>query len=60
MNILESIVGNVECLLAAQIKSSMKTIDDITDGVIAHQCNCMGYMGCGVALAIRTKYPAVV
>jgi len=29
------------------------------DNVIAHQVNCVGVMGSGVALAIRNKYPRV-
>lgn len=34
-----------------------KDITTVTEGVVAHQVNCMGYMGCGVALAIRKKWP---
>lgn len=33
-------------------------LDAKTD-IIAHQTNCMGIMGSGVALAIRQKYPKV-
>jgi len=29
------------------------------DNVIAHQVNCLGVMGSGVALAIKNKYPRV-
>jgi hypothetical protein len=29
------------------------------DNVVAHQVNCVGVMGSGVALAIRDKYPRV-
>ena len=35
----------------------MTPLSQITQGVIAHQCNCLGYMGCGAALAIRNLYP---
>ena len=35
----------------------MATLDQITSEIIAHQCNCLGYMGAGVALAIRNRYP---
>ena len=35
-----------------------KDFTTITEGVVAHQVNCMGYMGCGAALAIRKKWPA--
>lgn len=31
----------------------------ITRGIILHQVNCKGVMGCGVALAIRNKWPKV-
>lgn len=30
---------------------------DITEGVIAHGCNCQGVMGSGIAASIRDKYP---
>lgn len=29
----------------------------VTEGVIAHGCNCLGVMGSGVALAVKNKYP---
>lgn len=32
-------------------------ITTVTKGVVCHQVNCLGYMGCGVALAIRNKWP---
>ncbi len=32
-------------------------IIDVTKGVIIHGCNAKGFMGSGVALAIKTKYP---
>lgn len=32
---------------------------DVTEGVIIQQVNAMGYMGSGVARAIRNKYPTV-
>jgi O-acetyl-ADP-ribose deacetylase (regulator of RNase III) len=42
---------------------SFQTVDgnvlDVTEGIIAHQTNCQGVMGSGVALAIRNKYPKV-
>jgi O-acetyl-ADP-ribose deacetylase (regulator of RNase III) len=31
----------------------------VTTGVIAQQCNCQGFMGRGLALIIRKKYPQV-
>lgn len=36
-----------------------KDILTITDGLIAHQCNCKGVMGAGLAKGIRDKYPSV-
>jgi hypothetical protein len=32
---------------------------DVKSGVIAHQVNCKGVMGAGLALQIRKKYPEV-
>lgn len=32
-------------------------ITKVTNGIIAHGVNCLGKMGSGVALAIRTKWP---
>lgn len=32
---------------------------DIEEGIIAHQCNCQGVMGSGIAKAIRDKWPVV-
>lgn len=34
-------------------------ITEITDGIICHGVNCQGVMGSGVALAIKTKWPAI-
>ena len=34
-------------------------ITTIAQGIILHQVNCKGVMGCGVALAIRNKWPKV-
>lgn len=31
----------------------------VTRGIIAHQCNCQGVMGAGLAKAIRSLWPAV-
>lgn len=31
----------------------------IEDGIIAHQCNCRGVMGAGVARRIRRRWPQV-
>jgi len=31
----------------------------IESGIIAHQVNCQGKMGAGLALKIRKKYPQV-
>jgi len=31
----------------------------VTKGIIAHQCNCKGVMGAGLAKAMRAKYPMV-
>jgi len=31
----------------------------IERGILTHQCNCMGAMGAGIALAIRKKWPKV-
>lgn len=33
---------------------------DVSSGIIAHQVNCQGVMGCGVAGAIRQRYPHVM
>ena len=32
---------------------------DVSEGIIAHQTNCQGVMGSGVAAAIRERYPKV-
>lgn len=32
---------------------------DIEEGILAHQCNCQGVMGSGIALAIKNKWPKV-
>ena len=32
---------------------------DATEDIIAHQVNCMGVMGSGLAKQIRNKYPEV-
>lgn len=37
----------------------MTDITTVTHGVILQQVNCKGVMGCGVALAIRNKWPVV-
>lgn len=34
-------------------------VKDVSEGIIAHQTNCQGVMGAGVALAIAQKYPKV-
>lgn len=34
-------------------------ITTIKQGIILHQVNCQGVMGCGIALAIRKKWPKV-
>lgn len=31
----------------------------ITKGIIVHQVNCQGVMGCGIALQIKRKFPKV-
>lgn len=36
------------------INSDLTTV---TSGIVGHQCNCMGVMGGGVALAIRNTWP---
>jgi O-acetyl-ADP-ribose deacetylase (regulator of RNase III) len=36
-----------------------KDILTITEGLIAHQCNCKGVMGAGLAKGIKNKYPYV-
>lgn len=39
----------------------MKVIEgdlfDVTEGIIAHQTNCLGVMGSGVAAIVRQRYP---
>ena len=30
---------------------------DVTEGIIAHQVNCQGVMGSGVAAIVKAKYP---
>lgn len=35
----------------------VKDITTVTEGVVAHGCNCQGVMGGGVALAVRNKWP---
>lgn len=32
---------------------------EIKEGIIAHQCNCRGVMGTGIALRIKRKWPNV-
>ncbi len=32
---------------------------EVKDGIIAHQCNCRGAFGVGIALRIRRKWPTV-
>ena len=34
-------------------------LSQIVSGIICHQVNCLGYMGCGAALAIRNLFPIV-
>lgn len=34
-------------------------ISEISEGIIAHQVNCQGVMGSGVALALRNKFPEI-
>jgi len=36
-----------------------KDITTVTEGIVAHGCNCIGGFGAGVALAIRKKWPKV-
>lgn len=36
-----------------------KDILTVTEGIIGHQVNCKGVMGCGLALQIKRKYPKV-
>ena len=31
----------------------------VTKGIITHQFNCQGVMGCGIELQIRQKWPEV-
>lgn len=38
------------------IEGDLLTIDK---GIIAHQCNCKGVMGTGIALRIKRKWPIV-
>ncbi len=37
----------------------MTDILKVTRGIIVHQVNCKGVMGCGIASAIRKKWPKV-
>jgi O-acetyl-ADP-ribose deacetylase (regulator of RNase III) len=37
----------------------MNDILKVTKGIIVQQVNCQGVMGCGIALAIRQKWPEV-
>ena len=37
----------------------MNDILKVTEGIIVQQVNCQGVMGCGIALAIRRKWPEV-
>lgn len=41
------------------IQTVYRDLCDATEDVIAHQVNCQGVMGSGVALAIKKKWPAV-
>jgi O-acetyl-ADP-ribose deacetylase (regulator of RNase III) len=45
------------------VEAAVKVVDgdllDITDGLIAHQVNCRGVMGAGVARVIAKRYPDV-
>lgn len=42
-----------------RIKERKGNILDASEQIIAHQVNCQGYMGKGIALQIRNKYPIV-
>lgn len=42
------------------IKIIQKDITTVTNGIVAHGCNCLGYMSAGVALAIARKWPKVL
>lgn len=37
----------------------MNDILKVTEGIIVQQVNCQGVMGCGIALAIRRKWPEI-
>ena len=39
------------------INYEKKNITTVTRGIIAHGVNCLGVMGSGIALAIKTKWP---
>ena len=36
-----------------------KDLTTVTDGIVAHGCNCAGGFGSGIAGAIKNKWPAV-
>lgn len=39
------------------ISNVKKDITTVTTGIVAHGCNCLGYMGSGVARAIKHTWP---
>lgn len=41
------------------VDTTLKSITDVTEGIIVHQVNCQNVMGAGVARAIYEKYPKV-
>lgn len=41
------------------MKIQSSNILDINYGIIAHQVNCKGVMGAGLAKALRSKYPII-
>lgn len=41
------------------IKQNIGDILSLDRGILVHGCNCQGFMGAGIAAAIRAKWPAV-
>lgn len=55
MRLLLSVVYST----SQMIKYVTKDITTVERGIVAHGVNCQGAMGSGVALAIKTKWPAI-
>ena len=46
-------------MILTNMKIIEKDLLTVESGIICHQCNCLGSMGGGIALAIKNKWPVV-